>query len=241
MERPNADVETRGQAVSGNRPRLQFLGQGDARAVGERCARGRRAGQLRTIKNRQQRQISATTRQIEKRHRQDERIFAGRKLHWSTEEALVLAHIARRGMCESHLSWTPHRASGNAASAHPRRKQQFGRLAGCRHAAGQAMRQDGPITRRLESDLRGLVDQTLIATDTLERGAKRRARDHRIEVDVERAELGLFRNVQTEIVVARCPYTVGQEADARAHRHGRVGLEQHGITMPCVWRNGGGS
>ena len=79
------------------------------------------------------------------------------------------------------------------------------------------------------------MDQTLIATDTLERGTKCRARDHRIKVDVERAELGMFRNVQTEIVVASCPHTVGEEADACAHRHSRVGIEQHfAIDALCV-------
>jgi hypothetical protein len=70
------------------------------------------------------------------------------------------------------------------------------------------------------------VDQTLIATETLERGTKCRARDHRIKVDVERAELGTFRNVQTEIIVASCPYTLGEEADTDAHKHSRVGIEQ---------------
>jgi hypothetical protein len=79
------------------------------------------------------------------------------------------------------------------------------------------------------------VDQTLVATDTLECGTKCRARDHRIKVDVERAELGMLRNVQTEIVIASCPYSVGEKPDTCAHRHSRVGIEQHvAVDAACV-------
>jgi hypothetical protein len=69
----------------------------------------------------------------------------GRKPHGSTEEALVLARVAWRAMCESHLHRIPTRASGNPAGAHPRRKEQLGGLAGRRQTGRQPMRQDGAI------------------------------------------------------------------------------------------------
>ena len=36
----------------------------------------------------------------------------------------------------------------------------------------------------------------------------------------------MFRNVQTEIVIASGPHRVREKADACAHRHSRVGIEQ---------------
>jgi hypothetical protein len=45
-------------------------------------------------------------------------------------------------------------------------------------------------------------------------------------VNVERAELSLFRNVQAEIIVAGCFHTLDEEVDTDAHRHGRVRIVQ---------------
>jgi hypothetical protein len=175
------------------------------------------------------------TRQVEKRHRKYERILASREPERRTEEALVIARISRLSMGESHLDRTPGRASGNAAGTHPRRQKQLGRLARRRHRARQAMRQDRMMPKSLELDVRGLVNQTLIPTDTFERGAKCGARDHRIEMDVERPELCLFRKVQSKIVVVGDPYRVGEEADTSAHWHGRIVIEQRvAIDALCV-------
>ena len=45
----------------------------------------------------------------------------------------------------------------------------------------------------------------------------------------------MFRNVQTEIVIASCPHPVGEKADTCAHRHSRVGIEQHvAVDAACV-------
>jgi hypothetical protein len=126
--------------VSRNVPRLQFLGEGRAGTVGERCRPWPTEPVCCvSIEKRQQRRISATAGQVEKRRREYERVLAGRKPQGSTEEAFVLARIAWRAMCESHLGGTPARASGNAAGAHPRRKEQLGRLTGCRHTTRQAV------------------------------------------------------------------------------------------------------
>lgn len=46
-------------------------------------------------------------------------------------------------------------------------------------------------------------------------------------MSVEGTELGPFRNVQSEIVVASCPYTLGEETDTHAHRHRGIGIQQH--------------
>ena len=51
----------------------------------------------------------------------------------------------------------------------------------------------------------------------------------------------MFRNVQTEIVIASDPHRVREKADACAHRHSRVGMSSVLLSMPRVWRNGIGS
>ena len=65
VERPNADLEARRQAVSRHVFRLQFLGQGRAGTVGERRRPWPAEPVCRvSIEKRQQRRISATTGQV---------------------------------------------------------------------------------------------------------------------------------------------------------------------------------
>src|SRR5262249_10303993 len=154
VERPNADLEARRQAVSRDVLRLHFLDEGGAGTVRERRRVPTDEPVCRVpIEKRQQRGIVPTARQVEKRRRQDERILPGREPQWRTEELLVIARVSWRAMCESHFSGTPVRTGGHAAGPHPRRKEQLGGLAGRGHVARQMMRQDRAISRLLEPDV----------------------------------------------------------------------------------------
>ena len=139
---------------------------------------------------------------------------------------MMVTRVRRRRVAEAHLRRCPVRARGQTAAAHPDRQEKLRALTGCRHAAGHDVAQRCPLGFNVQLDTGRLVDEALVATETLVARSKRLAREHGVEMHVEGSRFGTFGNVESQVGVARDVHRARDEGQHGAPRHAGVGVAQ---------------
>ena len=234
MERPNADAEARRQALSRNVPACSSSDKA-ARARSANVAAGGAPSRSAAYRSSSDNSEGSVRRQGRSRSRREARAHSRRS---QTAVEHRRSARARANRVAPDVRSAPQRDSTSCewqrGRCAPTRQGAIRPSGGVQpyHLAGDVTRGRDPlISRAGPVRSRG---SNVVATDTLECGTKCRARDHRIKVDVERAELGMFRNVQTEIVIASCPHPVREKPT-----HALIGTVASGsssilLSMPRV-------
>ena len=112
---------------------------------------------------------------------------------------------------------------GRRAPRRPTKTPPCGEAPRALLACGAEARRGRPV---LEFDAVGFLNEPLVAADAFVGGAERRARHNRVEVDVGRSDIRMFRQVQPEVRIAGRFDGARDKRHHGAHRHSRVGIVQ---------------